>query len=56
MNQTFAIRRAQALGSLNAGLQNLFLRQTGLLLDEIVEASVLDQFHYQIKLAVIGPG
>src|SRR5437867_6260779 len=37
MNQAFSICRAQAFGGLNARLQHLLFRQTGMLFDEIVE-------------------
>ena len=56
MNQALGISRAQTFGRLNPGLQHLFLGQTRMLFDEIVETSSLNQFHYQIKLAMISPG
>ncbi len=53
MNQPFCLRGAQPLCHLNASFDYLFLRQALSLLDKIVETSVIDQFHHQIKLIVI---
>ena len=47
---------AKPFRHLNACFEHLFFGQTLSLLDEIIQTSVVDQFHDQIELVVIGPG
>ena len=54
MNQTLAVSCAKSSGNLNANVEHLVFRQAAMRLHKIVEASVIDQFHYDIKLAVVG--
>ena len=56
MNKAFPMRGPEPFCDLNAGFEHLFLRQTRLLLDKIIQAPVIDQLHHQIKLSVIGSG
>jgi 23S rRNA pseudouridine1911/1915/1917 synthase len=53
MNQTLAVSCAKSSGNLDANVEHLVFRQPALRFNEIVETSVIDQFHHHIKLAVV---
>ena len=54
MNQTLPVSCAKSSRDLDANVDHLVFRQPDLRFDEIIEASVIDQFHHDIKLAVVG--
>ena len=56
MDETLPTRRTQPFGDLNAGLKHLLFRQSSSLLYEIVEASMINQLHHDVKLTMIGSG
>ncbi|GEM_PF-3613212 len=53
MNETFPMRGPQPFRYLDAGFEHLFFRQPRSLFDKIIQTSVIDQFHHEIKLSVI---
>ena len=56
MNETFAMAGPQSFCDLDAGFKHLFFRQPFLMLDKIIQAPMIDQFHHEIKLSVIDSG
>jgi hypothetical protein len=44
---------AKSSGNLDAKVEHLVFWQPALRLDEVIETSVIDQFHHHIKLAVV---
>src|SRR5438093_13724108 len=56
MNQTLSVGGTQSFRDLNAGLEHQLFGQVCLLLDQIIEASMINQLHYEIKLPMICSG
>jgi hypothetical protein len=56
VNEAFRLRGLQAFRDLNSGLEHLRFRHSRRLRHEVVEAAVIDQFHHEVDLPVIGPG
>ena len=55
MNESFFLRRPQAVRDLNPNLEDLRFRQLAMLGEEVVETAVSDQLHHNIELAMIVP-
>src|SRR4030095_13234709 len=53
MNQTLPVSCAKSSRDLDANVEHLVFRHPALRLDEIIETSTIDQFHNDIKLAVV---
>lgn len=53
MNEPFLVRPPQTARNLNPRPEDLRFRQSLVLRHQVVETFVLDQFHHQIKLAMI---
>ena len=55
MNQALPVSCAKSSRDLDANVEHLVFRHPALRLDEIIEASIIDEFHHHIKLAVVHP-
>ena len=56
MNQPLGVGGAQSFGHLHAGFEHLFLRQALPLLNQIIQAAVIDQLHDKIELVMVHSG